>query len=119
MVGGHGGRLDHFLANALLLASPELGDLQVEARLGDAQVFVVRRDRELHGVVGNLCTLLPLGGPATGVRTEGLRFPLCRETLEPGSTRGVSNEFLVPIARVSLDDGVLLAIVIDHETENR
>jgi thiamine pyrophosphokinase len=119
VVGGHGGRLDHFLANALLLASPELADLQVEARLGDAHVFVVRGERELRGAVGDLCTLLPLGGPASGVRTEGLRFPLCRETLEPGSTRGVSNELLVPVARVSLDDGVLLAIVVDHETGNR
>ena len=119
VVGGHGGRLDHFLANALLLASPELADLQVEARFGDARVFVVRSDQELQGAVGNLCTLLPLGGPAAGVRTEGLRFPLCRETLEPGSTRGVSNEFLVPVARVSLDDGVLLAIVVDNETTNR
>jgi thiamine pyrophosphokinase len=123
VIGGHGGRLDHFLANALLLASPEFADLQVEARLGDAQVFVVRRDQRLHAAVGDLCTLLPVGGRASGVRTEGLRFPLCRETLEPGSTRGVSNEFLVPVARVSLDDGVLLAIVVgtdhDHETANR
>jgi thiamine pyrophosphokinase len=123
VVGGHGGRLDHFLANALLLASPGFADLHVEARLGDAQVFVVRRDRELHAAVGDLCTLLPVGGRASGVRTEGLRFPLSRETLEPGSTRGVSNEFLVPVARVSLDDGVLLAIVVgrdhDHETANR
>jgi len=115
VVGGHGGRVDHFLANALLLASPEFADLQVEARLGDAQVFVVRREHEIHGEVGSLCTLLPLGGAASGVRTEGLRFPLCGETLEPGSTRGVSNEFLVPMARVSLDDGALLAIVVDHD----
>ncbi len=113
VVGGHGGRLDHFLANALLLASPTLADLRVEARLGDARVFVVRRDHELHGEAGDLCTLLPLGGPAIGVRTEGLRFPLHGETLGPGSTRGVSNELLSSVARVSLVDGVLLAILPD------
>ena len=86
---------------------------QVEARLGDAQVFVVRDEHELHGEAGDLCTLLPLGGPALGVRTEGLRFPLRGETLEPGSTRGVSNELLSSVARVSLVDGVLLAILPD------
>jgi thiamine pyrophosphokinase len=118
VVGGHGGRLDHFLANALLLASSELAGVDVEARVGDAQVFVVRDEQELHGEAGNLCTLLPIGGPALGVRTEGLRFPLRGETLAPGSTRGVSNEFLGSVARVSLDDGVLLAILPDPGAAN-
>jgi thiamine pyrophosphokinase len=111
VIGGHGGRLDHFLANALLLTSSELAGMHVEARIGDAQVAVVRDEYELHGQAGDLCSLLPIGGPAVGVRTEGLRFPLHRETLLPGSTRGVSNEFLGAVARVSLDDGVLLAIL--------
>ena len=95
VVGGHGGRLDHFLANALLLASPELADLQVEARLGDARG--VRRARATTSSTARSATsarCCPSAGRASGVRTEGLRFPLCRETLEPGSTRGVSNEFL-------------------------
>jgi thiamine pyrophosphokinase len=119
VVGGHGGRLDHFLANALLLASSALAGLRVEARLGDARVFVVRGEHELHGDAGDLCTLLPVGGPALGVRTEGLRFPLHGKTLEPGSTRGVSNELLSSVARVSLVDGVLLAILPDPERGNR
>src|SRR5438874_7096713 len=42
VVGGHGGRVDHFVANALLLASPEFSALAIEARLGDATVHVVR-----------------------------------------------------------------------------
>jgi thiamine pyrophosphokinase len=47
------------------------------------------------------------------VRTEGLEFPLRGETLYPGSTRGVSNEFVDGAAAVSLDDGVLL-VVLPH-----
>ncbi len=60
--------------------------------------------------MGELLTLLPLGGPAAGVTTSGLEYPLDGETLEPGSTRGVSNVFAEPEARVTLADGVLLAI---------
>jgi thiamine pyrophosphokinase len=111
VVGGHGGRLDHFLANLLLLATPALADVYVRARLGDAAVTVVRDQAELAGSPGALCSLLPVGGPAEGVRTERLRFPLDRETLFPGSTRGISNEFLTATATVALERGVLLAVV--------
>jgi thiamine pyrophosphokinase len=45
------------------------------------------------------------------VRTEGLRFPLRAETLVPSSTRGVSNEFLTADATVSVERGVLLAVL--------
>ncbi len=111
VVGGYGGRLDHFLANALLLAAPEFADVRVQARIGSADVVVVRDAAVLHGRVGDLCSLLPLGGPAVGVETAGLRYPLHRETLAPGSTRGVSNEFRVPDAHVSLERGVVLAVL--------
>jgi thiamine pyrophosphokinase len=111
VVGGDGGRLDHFLANALLLASPVLAAVRIRARMGDAEITVVRHRAELTGHPGGLCSLLPAGGPTHGVLTEGLRYPLDHETLEPGSTRGVSNEFLATTATVTLDTGVLLAVV--------
>jgi thiamine pyrophosphokinase len=111
VVGGYGGRLDHFLANVLLLANPELADVRVRARTGAAEITVVRDRAELSGAPGALCSLLPVGGAADGVRTQGLRFPLDRETLFPGSTRGVSNEFVTSTATVTLERGVLLAVV--------
>jgi thiamine pyrophosphokinase len=111
VVGGYGGRPDHFVANLLLLGAARLEGIEVEARMGDARVHVVRRHCELTARPGDVCTLLPLGGAAVGVRTEGLRFPLDHETLAPGSTRGVSNEFLDTRASVSLDAGILLAIL--------
>ncbi|HXY95075.1 MAG TPA: thiamine diphosphokinase [Acidimicrobiia bacterium] len=114
LIGGAGGRLDHFLANVLVLASPDLSGLEIEARLAGARVVVVRDDCTLHAAVGHLCTLLPVGGPAIGVRTEGLEFPLRRETLWAGSTRGVSNTFLGDTARVTLDDGALLVVLPDE-----
>jgi thiamine pyrophosphokinase len=110
VVGGAGGRLDHFVANVLVLASPDYATMQVRALVGDALMTVIRDRRELHGEPGTLLTLLPLGGPARGIRTEGLRYPLRDETLTPGSTRGVSNVFEAPVATVALDAGVLLAV---------
>jgi thiamine pyrophosphokinase len=70
----------------------------------------VRGERVLEGRPGELLSLLPLHGPAEGVVTEGLSYPLRRETLAPGSGRGVSNAFAAPRARIALERGVLLAV---------
>ena len=113
VVGGYGGRLDHFLANALLLASPRFASTRIEAFVGTALLTVVRGRAELRGSVGELVSLLAVGGPAVGVRTEGLEYPLCGEQLDAGGTRGVSNVFVAERAAVSLERGVLLAVQPD------
>jgi thiamine pyrophosphokinase len=110
VVGGHGGRLDHLLANLLLLASAAFAELTIEAHMGEAHVHVVRDASELTGEPGELVSLLPAHGPARGVTTDGLLYPLRDEDLLPGSTRGVSNELARPRARVSVREGVLLAV---------
>jgi thiamine pyrophosphokinase len=115
-VGGHGGRLDHFLANALLFASPRFRDIDVEAWIGNAHVQVVRDRAEIRGVPGSYCTLLAVGGAAEGVTTTGLAYPLDDEALMPGSTRGVSNELCMPVATVSVRDGTLL-VIQPHATQ--
>ena len=112
VLGGHGGRLDHLLANALLLASPAFADLDIEARMGDAHVIVCRPGAPavLHGREGDLVSLLAAHGAADGVTTEGLRYPLRRERLAPGSSRGVSNEMLAATARIEIAAGTLLVV---------
>lgn len=110
VVGGHGGRLDHFLANALLLAAPGFADVTVEALVGPARLTAIHHGATLSGQRGELVSLLPLGGPATGVRTTGLLYSLDDEDLHPGTTRGVSNEFLESEAVVTVRSGTLLAV---------
>ena len=110
VVGGHGGRLDHFLANAVLLAAPRYAGVEIVAQMGQALVTVVRSSAVLRGAPGDLVSLVPVHGGATGVTTDGLRYPLAGEDLGPGSTRGVSNELLATEANVRLTGGVLLAV---------
>jgi len=110
IVGGNGGRLDHLLANALLLASPRFEALEVDALFPPARLAVIRGSAILLGSTGELCSLLPVGGAVEGVRTSGLRYPLDGERLEPGTTRGVSNVFVEATATVTVEAGVLLAV---------
>ena len=104
------GRLDHLLGSLLLLGSARYAALELDALVGDALVHVVRRERTLSGASGELVSLLAVGSPALGVATDGLEYPLRGETLEPGSSRGLSNVFTGAEARIGLADGVLLAI---------
>lgn len=117
VVGGWGGRIDHALANLLLLAAPAYASLHLEAVGTGGRVVAVHDRAELVGSPGDLVTLLAVGGAAHGVTTQGLRYPLRGETLEPGATRGVSNVFLDTRATVELTSGVLLALLPISEVD--
>ncbi len=104
------GRIDHSTANTLLLASDRFAHVSITAFTQDGVITVIRRSRALRGHVGDVVSLLAVGGPATGVTTAELKWPLVDAVLEPGSTLGVSNEFSAEYASVSIDGGVVLAV---------
>ena len=112
-----GDRLDHLFATFQLLAAPRYARVELDADIGLARVHVIRSERVLSGRPGELLSLFAVHGPAEGVSTEGLAYPLDGETLEPGSSRGVSNVFVEETARVGVERGVLLAIRPGPETE--
>jgi thiamine pyrophosphokinase len=110
VVGGTGGRIDHLIANAMLMASPRFASARLRWLAHPGIVTVVHDQARLHGTPGETVSLIPVGGPARDVRTTGLRWSLNGDTLEFGSSRGVSNEFTTSVAIVSLEAGVLLAV---------
>jgi thiamine pyrophosphokinase len=110
IVAALGGRLDQTLANLALLTAPRFSTLDLRLDDGVEEAFFVRQRGRIQGRPGDLVSLLPWGGPASGVVTEGLRWPLRAESLYPERTRGVSNELLAETATVSLTAGLLLVI---------
>ncbi len=113
ILGALGGeRLDHELANLLLLADHAWNQAALRIVRGPTTVRALGSGDELEliGVLGDLVTLLSLGADATGVRTRGLRYPLNGETLRAGRSRGLSNLVTQAPASVSLEAGTLLVI---------
>jgi thiamine pyrophosphokinase len=120
LIGGLGGpRVDHALANVGLLGHPALAGRTV--RLYDehaARISLLAAPGadggadagDFAGRIGDLVSLVPIGGSAVGVTTLGLRYPLEGEPLELGRTRGVSNVRTAARARVTLESGRLLVI---------
>lgn len=109
-----GERLDHEIANILLVAGPRSRG-RLRAVRGDTTVRSLhsRSRLVLNGSPGDIVTLMPLGD-AGGVTTEGLRYTLRDEPLRSGAARGLSNVIERAGASVALDAGVLIVIEIAH-----
>jgi thiamine pyrophosphokinase len=112
VVGGAGGRVDHELAAAGLICSERWSQVEEIDWVTDrAWSYVIRDRRRIHGDVGSIITLIPMGGPVSGIETRGLRWDLANATMQAGTTLGVSNEFTAPVADVRVGEGCLLAVV--------
>src|SRR5437762_11927734 len=119
ILGATGGRLDHELANMLLLTHPSLAPLDVRIASGSQEIFLAKPGlwNELRGQSGDIVSLLPVGGDVQGVETQGLEYPLTHETLLLGRGRGVSNRLLAPKAQVWLDRGFMLVVHLHSGVE--
>jgi thiamine pyrophosphokinase len=111
IVGGTGGRHDHELATAGLICSTRWQDVdEIDWVSSRSRSHLVRRRRIIHGDVGSVVTLLPVGGPVEGITTRGLQWDLSDASFEPGSTWGVSNVMRSPVVDISTSAGCLLVI---------
>jgi thiamine pyrophosphokinase len=116
-----GDRPEHTIANLLLLADPRLDGREVALHADGSRITRIGADDgggrlDIVGAPGDYVSLFAVGGPVTGVRTTGLRFPLADETLTVGPTRGLSNELEGHDARVETRRGRLLVVVTPRET---
>ncbi len=111
--GALGGRWDQTLANLLLPAAKTLSGLEIRLLDGDQEISLLRdgENCRLEGRPGDTLSLIPLTLEARGVVTQGLEYPLHRETLYLGATRGISNVFVEQQAYVSLEEGMLLICI--------
>ena len=116
LLGLLGGRLDQTLANLLLLARVEWGEVGLTVIEGPDTAYLLKGENklDLQGRPGDIVSLIPLSPEATNVRTSGLRWPLAGATLFFGSTLSVSNEMLGRTASVQISSGQLLIV---HRTQ--
>jgi len=110
VVGALGKRIDQTLANIFLLTREEFINVDLRMVDGDREIFLIRTSATITGTPGERVSLLPLHGPAVGIQTQGLLYPLKGETLYPDRTRGVSNELTASSAQVTLKSGLLICI---------
>lgn len=109
IVGATGTRLDHSLANLLMLKS--LSEDNIKAQILDEKnsVRYVDGSFEIDGAEGDTVSIIPL----TRLHiesTKGLLYEVMDGFLEVGSSRGVSNVMTSNTAKVTLKSGTALVI---------
>ncbi|HUR49154.1 MAG TPA: thiamine diphosphokinase [Acidimicrobiales bacterium] len=112
VIGGAGGRPDHWLSNLALLAATAGAGLGVTADMGDWRVSVVTASHPYREELpaAELLSLLAIGGDVLGITTEGLLYPLREEPLTMSTSRGVSNVAQGGVVRVEIQSGTLLVM---------
>ncbi len=110
LFGALGGRLDQTLANVLLLAHPALVKQPIFLVTETERAWLATDETKIQGKVGDIVSLIPLGGDALVGETSGLQWLLRNERLAFGLARGVSNVMTSEIATVTVEDGRLLCI---------
>jgi thiamine pyrophosphokinase len=113
IIGALGARWDMTVANILLTGHPMFSRLKIRLLDGSQEITLLRGkgQSDFQGRSGDLISLLPIAGDAHGITTQGLEYPLNDETLNFGSSRGVSNVYLQEHARVSVREGLILCIL--------
>ena len=108
--GATGGRIDHSLANLMLLAHPDLLNLNISYIDLAYRIWIVHGFTSITGEPGDIISLIPVNGKAFVGTTSGLRWPLNNETLDFGLTRGVSNELTDQLAEIEIVSGIIICI---------
>jgi thiamine pyrophosphokinase len=108
LLGGIGSRLDHTWANLMLLARLAREGVEACAAAPPVTVYAVSGELTLSGRPGDIVSVFPVLGEATGVTEEGFKYSLTDSTLEASAILGVSNELLGSEGKISVKRGVLL-----------
>lgn len=118
LLGFTGRRTDHTLWNLSLLRS--FGD-RLDLRLIDdyCEIRLIRGLVRFRADLGQKLSLCPLDGPADGIETEGLRWPLRGESLVPGRRDGISNEVTASPVEIRVGRGDLLLCVQRQSASGR
>jgi len=106
ILGAFGGRADQSVANVMLLTRAP----NVRIAAADSEMWVGTGSEEIQGTQGDTISLIPLSRRVEGIITTDLEYPLRAETLELGSTRGISNVMQRNQAKVEWSNGTLLLV---------
>lgn len=113
LLGAASGRLDHVIGHVGLLCK-YLGRARIVMEGDDGRAYVAGTDVRLDCPRGTVVSFFAVAGPAEGVTTENLRYPLQNRTLEMGLQDSISNVVEATPAWIRLQRGTLLVVEVTN-----
>ena len=110
LLGATGGRIDHTLANIILLSSPGLEGIDARILTDNSDIFITRKPVTISGNPGKTVTLMSLSPYTYFTGTSGLKYELKEEKLQFSPVRGLSNETTEKKVYLGVREGTLLVI---------
>lgn len=104
-----GGRLDHEMANLLLLYY--IKKMGIEPRIISKNLeidIVVDEKVQKNYRVGDIVSIIPIGNGANGVSLCGFEYSLDNFDMEMSTPRGISNVVFEKVQNISVRDGAVL-----------
>lgn len=109
LIGMTGDRLDHTIADIMLLSKCKNGVLIDD----NNEIYLLRDKLTIRGTRGQTLSVIPVFGDAEGLTTTGLEYPLKDETLCFASTRGISNVMTADVCEITIKQGLALVVKVD------
>ncbi|WAW14225.1 thiamine diphosphokinase [Peptostreptococcus equinus] len=114
--GALGGRIDHEIANVLLLKYIAKQNAYSRILSENEEIYLLENDElTIRGKKGNIVSTIPVGGNANGVTLCGLEYPLNEFDMEYSRPRGISNTMLEDVCHINVRDGSLLIVKYDKD----
>ncbi len=112
IMGAIGSRLDHSLSNIMLLY--KIHKLGIDAAVMDEinYITIVSDALKMKCRMGEIVSIIPIGGDAKGVTLKGLEYSLTDHDIKMGSSLGISNKSVSKEIIISVKDGILLVVKI-------
>lgn len=112
LIGALGTRIDHSIANIMLLLP--LLKKQIQGKILDEHNLIYMTQQPVYlrreECFGTYVSLLPITEQVTGITLVGMKYPLNHAVLNQGSSLGISNEIVCAQAQILLEEGILLII---------
>lgn len=108
--GAMGSRMDHTLANILLLVPLLQQGIRASIQDEHNHIWITSDVLFLEGEVGEYVSILPLTPEVEGITLNGLEYPLEDATIKMGQSIGVSNQLAAQHASITIKKGIILVI---------
>ncbi len=110
ILGAFGSRIDHSLANLLLLCNPKYENTEVKIITEENEIFVLQKSGTIKSEIGKKISIFSMTPYTYFIKTLGLKYSLKDEKLLFSPIRGLSNEFTKNSAKIMFSEGKILII---------